>query len=94
MVSLTIGEAKEALLDDWIFAIPERQGEAQQLAIITDACQAIFSPLVGTGSCMIMTEGFPGIAIGAVVFANRAPLPFAQIGAPLAPRIEALVGLL
>ena len=63
------------------------------LAIIAEAAQAIFFPLIGTGSGLIVAEGFPGIAIGAVVLAHRAPFPLAQGGAPLASLLKALVGL-
>ena len=48
MVSLAIGEAKESLLEDRILAIPECQSKSKKLAVVADACQAIFSPLIGT----------------------------------------------
>ena len=34
---------------------------------------------------MVVWEGFPGCAVGAVVFAHRAPRPLAQIGTPAFP---------
>ena len=51
------------------------------------------SPLVGAGSRLIVAEGFPGIAMRALVLAHGAPLPFAQVWAPRSPRLLALVCL-
>ena len=47
MVALAIGEAKKAFLEDRILAISECQGETQQLLVIADAGESVFSPLVG-----------------------------------------------
>src|SRR5271155_6170621 len=46
---------------------------------------AVFAPPVGAASGMVMWKILPCRAVAAVILAHRAPLPFAEIWAPLLP---------
>ena len=86
VVALAIGQAEEPLLQDRIPAIPKRDREAELLLVIGNSGQTIFSPAVGAGTRLVMTEVVPRIPVLAVVFAYCSPLPFAEIGSPFLPR--------
>ena len=86
VVPLAVGQAEQALLQDRILAVPERQREAQQLLVVRDAGQAVFTPSIGTGPRLIVAEVTPRVAVRAVVLAHGAPLALAQVRSPLPPR--------
>jgi hypothetical protein len=48
--------------------------------------QALAGMLCTPVIAMVVREVIPGIAVFAVVLANRAPLPLAQVGSPFLPR--------
>jgi hypothetical protein len=83
VISLGVGQAEEALLDDRVLAVPERGGEADDLLIVADAAQPVFAPVVGAAAGLVVAEVGPGVAVEAVVLADRAPLPLAQVRPPL-----------
>jgi hypothetical protein len=85
VVALGVRQAEEALLQNRILAVPQRQGEAEPLFVVADARQAVPSPAVGPGARLIVGEVAPGIAVLALVLAHRAPLPFAHIRLPFLP---------
>ena len=85
VIPFGVGEAEEPLLEDRIVAVPQRQREAEDLSIVRYAGEAILAPAVGARSSEVVTEMVPGVAVGAVVFANRPPLSLAQVGPPLSP---------
>ena len=93
VITLAVGQAEEALLEDRVLAVPQSQGEAKSLLLIGDAGQAVFPPAVGTRARLVMGEVVPGVAAFAVVLADRAPLPFAQVRSPLLPGSLALPSL-
>ncbi len=86
VVALAVGEAVEALLQDRITLVPQREGEAQPLLVVAQAAEPVLAPLVGARARLVMREVIPGVAVVAVVLANRAPLPLAQIRPPFLPR--------
>ena len=86
VVAFRIDESEEALFQDGIFPVPQCQGEAQQLLVITDTCKTVFPPAIGPRAGLIMGEVIPGIAVGAVVLTDGSPLTFAEIGSPFFPR--------
>jgi len=47
MITLVAGDTVEALFEDWIALIPERQREAQTLMVISDSANTVFAPTVG-----------------------------------------------
>ena len=44
MIAFAIGQAEEPLLENRIFAIPEREGEAEQLLVIRNSWQDHLHP--------------------------------------------------
>jgi hypothetical protein len=56
------------------------------LPIVGDAGQAVLAPAVGARAGLVVTEVVPGVSTLALVLAHRAPLAFAQVRSPLAPR--------
>ena len=74
MVAFVAGEAKQALFENGIVAVPQGQGKTQALMIIGNAGQAILAPAIGAGAGLVVGEIVPGSAIRAIVFPNGAPL--------------------
>ena len=80
------GQTKEAFLENRIAAVPECQREAAASVCRSEIPRdAVFAPAIRRATGLVMTEGVPGVAVLAQVFANRSPLSFAQIGAPPLP---------
>ena len=86
MVPLAVGKPEQAFLQDGIPFVPQRQRKAQPLFVIADSGESVFAPLVCSRPGLVMGEIVPGISILAVVFADRAPLPFAKVWSPFFPR--------
>ena len=86
VVALGIGEAEQPLLEDRVLLVPQRQRQAQPLLVVADPGETVLAPPVRAGPRLIMTEVRPGIPVLAVVLPDRAPLPFAEIRPPGAPR--------
>jgi hypothetical protein len=93
VVPLAVGEAERALLEDGILAVPQRQREAEALLVVGEPAEAVFSPPVGPRPGMVVREVVPGVAALAVVLADGAPLPLAQVGPPLLPGGARLTGV-
>ena len=74
VVALGVGEAEEALLQDRVVRVPQRDGEAQVLPVVADAAQAVLAPAVCPRARVLVGERVPGGATRAVVLAHRAPL--------------------
>jgi hypothetical protein len=85
VVALVAGQAEQALLEDRIAAVPQREGEAQLLATIGDAREPVFVPPVGACAGVVVGQIFPGGTMRAVVFADRSPRPIADVRAPALP---------
>ena len=52
---------------------------------IADATDAVFPPAIRAGARVVMRKKFPGRAPGAVILADRSPLPFGKIRPPALP---------
>ena len=85
VVRLTVGEPEQALLQDGIPLVPQRQRQAQPLLVVREAREPVLAPPVGARAGLVMGEVVPGVAVVAVVLADRAPLPLAEVGSPLLP---------
>ena len=85
VVALGAREAEHALLEDGIFFVPERQGEAEPLVVVGDAQDAVLAPAVGAGAGVVVRKVIPRLAGRAVILAHGSPLAFAQVRPPLAP---------
>jgi len=90
VVAFGVVEAEQAFLEDCIALVPQRQAQAPALGLVTETGQAVLAPAIGAAACVLMGEVGPGVAVGAVVFAHRAPLAFTQVRAPLAPPLGVL----
>src|SRR5215471_10799678 len=79
MVPFTIREPEQALLENGVIPVPERQGKAESLLIVGDPRQTVLAPTIRTRTGLVMTEVVPGVAALAVVFAYGPPLPFTEV---------------
>jgi hypothetical protein len=93
VVPLAVGEAEEALLEDGVTLVPEREREAEALALVAHSGDPVLAPTVGAGASLVVGEVVPGVAVRAVVLADRPPLALAQVGAPLPPGHSGLARL-
>src|ERR1700734_1001669 len=91
MITFAVGQAEEPLLEDRILAVPQRNREAQHAMNVGDPRETVLAPSVCARARLVMREIIPGIAVLAIVFADGAPLPLAQVGPPLFPRYLGVV---
>ena len=85
VVALVPREAEQALLEDRVRAVPQREREAQPLPVVADAGDAVLAPAIGARARVVVRQVLPRRAVGAVVLAHRSPLPLADVGAPAPP---------
>ena len=85
VIALAVGEAEQALLEDRVLAVPERERQADPLLVVRDSRDAVLAPAVGARACVVVGKVVPGVAVVAVVLTDGAPLALAQVGAPLLP---------
>src|SRR5271154_3280495 len=85
VIAFPVGKAEEALFQDGIFFVPQRQRQANVLVAIAKSGDAVLSPAIGAGACMVMRKITPCVAIGAVIFADGAPLALGEVRAPTLP---------
>src|SRR5262249_38160978 len=86
VIPLRIGQPKEPLFDDGVFAVPQRNGETQELAIVAESRDAVFPTAVAATPSLVVREVAPRVARTAVILATRPPLPLAEVRAPRPPR--------
>src|SRR5688500_2675150 len=91
VIPFAVRQTEQPFLQDRVLAVPERQRKAQLLLVIGDAGQAVLAPAVGARARLVVREVVPRVADGAVVLANGAPLPLAQVRPPPLPRDAAFV---
>src|SRR5271170_3533382 len=94
MIAFAVGQAEEPLLKNGILAVPQGDREAQHAVDVGNSRQTVLAPTVCARARLVMREIVPGIAVLAVVFADGAPLPLTQVGAPFFPRNLGLVAFL
>src|SRR4029077_6750642 len=85
VVALRTSQPIEPLLDKRIFSIPECERENQSALPVAPAEQSVLAPAISAPAGQIVREVAPGVAIGGVILAHRAPLPLCEIGAPALP---------
>src|SRR5437867_2506184 len=85
VVSLRAPESEEALLEDRILAVPEREGETEPPFSVRDAEQSVLAPAVGAAASVIVRKVVPAGSVRRVVFADRSPLPLGEIRSPALP---------
>src|SRR4029077_5993003 len=85
VVAFEVRQPEETLLQKRIALVPERESEADSLMAVAEAGDAVFTPAIGAGASLVVSKIVPGVAVRAVVLANRSPLAFGKIGAPALP---------
>ena len=89
VVALRVGQAKQALLQNRIATIPQRQCEAEAAFAIAQAEQTILAPAVGAAAGVVVREILPARPVRRVILAHGAPLPFGEIRPPALPVFSA-----
>ena len=59
VIAFVAGEAEEALLEDRVAAVPEREGEADVLVAVADAGDAVLVPAVGARAGVVVRADTP-----------------------------------
>ena len=72
VIALAVGQAKEALLENRIVSVPQRQREAKALAVVAETRNPVLAPAIGAAAGVIVRQIFPGGAAGRN---PRAPCP-------------------
>ena len=85
VVALVVREPEQALFQDRIPPVPQRHGEAEALLVVAQPPEPVLAPPVGARPRLIVGEVVPRVAVLAVVLANGAPLPLAEIRSPFLP---------
>ncbi len=85
LLDVLAGQAEQPLLENGVVFVPQGQAQAPVLGLVGESGQAILAPAVGPAAGMVVGKVGPGVAVGTVVLAHRAPLPLAEVGAPFAP---------
>ena len=85
VVPLAIAQPKQTFFKNRIVSVPQCQREAQTLAVIGNAGEAIFAPAVSPRAGLIVGEVIPGVSAFTVVLTDGSPLTFAQVRSPLLP---------
>src|SRR5262249_28482593 len=93
VIAFVVGEAEEPLLQDRVAPVPERECEAETLLAVGNAGDPVLAPAIGARARLVMAEVIPGVAVSAVVLADRAPLPLAQIRSPPLPANRPIPGV-
>src|SRR5262245_58415520 len=86
VVSLAVREPKQALFQDRVSLVPQRQRKAQLLLVIAEAPESVLAPPVGAGARLVAGEIVPGVAVVAVVLPDCPPLALAEVGTPFLPK--------
>ena len=85
VIALVAGQAEQALLQNGVAFVPQGQGKTDGLLAVADSRQTVFIPAIGARAGVIVRQVFPGVAVRAVVFADRAPGALAEVGPPALP---------
>src|SRR5438105_2590157 len=90
VIAFAAGQTEQALLQNRIAPVPERQREADSLMAVADAGQPGFVPPVRARSRVIVREVVPRRPARAVVLADAAPGAVAEVRSPTLPVLRAL----
>ena len=85
MIPLAAGEAEQALFQNRVAPIPERERETKPALTVGDAEQPVLAPAVSAASSLFMGKIFPARAARRIVLTHRGPLALAEIRSPPFP---------
>ena len=78
-------QPEEALLQERVPAVPERDGKIDEPAVVAEPEQAVVTPAVRARPRLLIGEVAPRVAVRRVVLANCAPLPLREVRPPPSP---------
>ncbi|MNS00088.1 hypothetical protein D3C72_313310 [compost metagenome] len=87
VVAFGVVQAEQTFLENRVPLVPQPQSQTPVLSLVGEPRQPVLAPAISATAGMVVGKIAPGIAIGAVVLAHRAPLTFTQIRPPFAPGI-------
>ena len=85
VVRFAVGEPEQTLLEDRIPLVPQRQRKTEPLFVVAESTEPVLAPPIRSRASLVMCEIVPGVAVVAVVLADRAPLPLAEVRSPFLP---------
>ena len=88
VVPLGAGQPEQALLEDRVTPVPQRQTQAEPLLDVAEPGESVLPPPVRPGPGVVVREVRPGLAVGAVVLTDGAPLPLADVRPPEVPVVR------
>ena len=86
MVALGAAQPEDALLEDLVLAVPEREREAERLPLVADPGEPVLVPAEDPRAGMVVREVVPRGAVVAVVLPDGAPGALGQVRTPGPPR--------
>src|SRR5215467_2267489 len=86
MIAFLVGQPEQSLFQDWIFAVPQRDCQAQPLFNVADPCESVVAPAIGAAACVIVRKVIPRVSVSGVILAHRSPLTLADVRRPQPPR--------
>src|SRR5204863_587190 len=89
VVALGPRQTEQALLEDRIAAVPQREREADAALAVADPEQAVLAPAVDPAARVVVREVRPALAGRRVVLAHRAPLALGEVRPPAPPVVDA-----
>ena len=96
VVALAVRQAEDPLLEDGVAPVPQRERQAHPAEDVRVAREPLLVPAVRPRPRVVVRERRPGIAVGAVVLAHRAPGALREVRSPAIPGAavgQALLGL-
>src|SRR5437899_12548499 len=85
VVAFVAGQPEQAILENCVAAIPQRQRKADALVAVGDTADAVFAPAIRARASLVMPKVLPRCAVRTTGLAHRAPLPLLNIGPPALP---------
>ena len=85
VIPLRPRQAEQALLQDGVLPVPQRQRKAQPALAVGHAQQAIFTPAIGAATRMVVRERVPAGTVRRVVLPDGGPLALGEIWPPAFP---------
>ena len=86
VISFRAAHAENPLLQERIAFIPKCERKTEPAFVIRNAADAVLVPAIRAGARVIVRKIIPGVAVGAVILAHRAPGALGQIRPPEMPR--------
>jgi hypothetical protein len=75
VIAFLVRKAEQALFQYGILFVPQSEREANMLMTIGNSGNAVFAPAIGARAGVVVREIVPRVTVGAVILADRAPLP-------------------